>query len=75
MMKTLITALILSTLTGPVLALTLPGSAVSGAAVTDMLNPNADELGRRSGRCPRNPEPVMLPGQVVAREGSTCGGV
>lgn len=65
-MKTLFAALILSTLTSPVLALTLTTDAVTGVST--------EEFGRRSGRCARH-DVFVVPGQVVAREGSTCGGV
>ena len=66
-MKSLVTALILSTLAAPVLALHLP---VAGVAA-----PSSDEFGRRSGRCPHRPEAPVVPGQDIAREGSACGGV
>ena len=74
-MKTLLTALILSSLSGPVLALNLPVGADAGLSVFDTLGPSADEFGRRSGRCAHRPAQVLVPGQIVAREGSTCGGV
>lgn len=65
-MKLLYVALIASTLTTPVLALDL----------SSLTKPTATEdFGRRSGRCPLKPEQVVLPGQVIGREGSTCGGV
>ncbi len=76
-MKTLLTALILTTLTGPVLALNLPATVASGIKATEIVNPSADQIDRRSGRCPHHPEQPMIAGQAVQRERSTntCGGV
>lgn len=71
MMKSLFTALILSSLAAPVLALHLP-MAGSDSGITA---PSADEFGRRSGRCPHRPEAPLVPGQDIGREGSGCGGV
>jgi hypothetical protein len=72
-MKTLIAALILSSLTGPVLAMGLIAPANPSVLGTEA--PSADEFGRRSGRCAHHPVDLLIPGQVVAREGSACGGV
>lgn len=71
-MKSLLSALVLSSLAAPVLALTLPAA---GDAV--VVAPSGEEIGRRSGACPNRPEQPLLPGGVVARERSTntCGGV
>jgi hypothetical protein len=71
-MKSVVAALILSTLAVPALALEAPGFAVSGFAVSgltfsEVLFPSADEFGRRSGNCPSRGA------KLVAREG--CGGV
>ncbi len=76
-MKTLIAALVLSTLTAPVMALTLPSDAMTGASATDVLAPSGDAFGRRSGACPQRPDQPLLQGGAVARERSTntCGGV
>ncbi len=74
-MKTLFTALILTSLAAPVLALDLPAVARLGVSALDVLSPSDDAFGRRSGRCPHRPEQPLVAGQVVAREGSTCGGV
>jgi hypothetical protein len=70
-MKALFTALILSTLAAPVLALQLP----QAASDTGIAAPSSDEFGRRSGRCPHRPEAPLIAGQNIARSGSTCGGV
>lgn len=67
-MKLLYVALIASTLTSPVLAFDL--TAVTAPSATE-------DVGRRSGNCanrPNRPEQVVLPGQVIGRVGSTCGG-
>ena len=71
-MKALLSALILSSLAAPVLALTLPASGNPA-----VLAPLGEEFGRRSGACPNRPEQPMLPGGAEARERSTntCGGV
>ena len=68
-MKTLLAALILSSLAAPVLALTLPAPGI--------LAPATEDFGRRSGRCPHHPEVPAISGQAAARERSTntCGGV
>lgn len=65
-MKMLYVALIASTLTAPVMAMDL--SVLTKPTATE-------DFGRRSGRCPNKPEAVVLPGQVIGREGSACGGV
>ncbi len=65
-MKLLYVALIASTLTSPVLAFDL--TAVTAPSATE-------DFGRRANHCPNRPEQVVLPGQVIGREGSTCGGV
>lgn len=67
-MKTLIAALVLSTLAAPVLAMDAPAFPMSGVVSADVLFPSVDEFGRRSGNCPKR-------GALIAREGSTCGGV
>ncbi len=70
-MKSLITALVLTSLAGPVLALNLPTVASS------ITSTQTEDVGRRSGNCanrPNRPEQVVLPGQVIGRVGSTCGG-
>jgi hypothetical protein len=68
-MKTLIVAVLLSSLSAPVLAMDtampLPMIGIS----SEVLFPGMDEFGRRSGLCPKRGA------KVVAREGSTCGGV
>ena len=68
-MKTLIAALILSTLSAPVLAMDASPFTAIGATTADVLFPSADEFGRRSGHCPKRGA------KIAGREGSTCGGV
>jgi hypothetical protein len=65
-MKTLIAALLLSTLAAPVLAMDVPMVAIDGITASDVLFPSVDEFGRRSGNCPSRPG--------IARVGSVCGG-
>ena len=69
MKKTLIAAVLLSSFSAPVLAMdtAMPLPLVGISA--DVLFPGIDEFGRRSGLCPKRGA------KVVAREGSTCGGV
>ena len=66
-MKTLIAVLLLSSLSAPVLAMQGSAALITGEVVVDGLVPGADDVGRRSGNCPRR--------GTVAREGSVCGGV
>lgn len=68
-MKTLFTALLLTTLAAPVLALDLPMFAASGVTSQDLLFPAAEGIDRRSGRCPSRTA------KLIAGEGSACGGV
>ncbi len=68
-MKTLIAALLVSTLAAPVLAMEMPLFAADGITASEVLFPMVDEFGRRSGNCPARGA------KSVAREGSTCGGV
>ena len=70
-MKSLVTALILSTLAAPVLALHLP---VAGGD-TAIAAPSSEDFGRRSGRCPHRPEAPLVIGNDFGRDGSGCGGV
>jgi hypothetical protein len=69
-MKALLTALVLSSLAAPVLAL----ASTDGPVV---VAPSDEEIGRRSGACPNRPEQPLLPAGAEARERSTnsCGGV
>lgn len=70
-MKSLVTALILSAIAAPVLALNLTTIGTE----TGITSPSADEFGRRSNRCPKHPGLIVGTSQIVAREGSACGGV
>lgn len=69
-MKLMLTAALLASLTAPVslyagtdAALTVPGAA--------------QDIDRRSGRCPHRPDQPVIAGQDIMRERSTntCGGV
>jgi hypothetical protein len=62
-MKTLLAAVLLSTLAAPVLAMQAP--VIDFGFNTTV--PADEQVERRSGACPKN--------KGVAREGSTCGGV
>lgn len=68
-MKTLIVALLLSSVTAPVLAMDAAMPRPLAGISSDVLFPGMDEFGRRSGLCPK------IGAKLVAREGSTCGGV
>lgn len=70
-MKSLVTALILSAIAAPVLALNLTAIGTE----TGITSPSADQFDRRSGRCPKHPGLIVNSNQIVAREGSACGGV
>lgn len=69
MMKTLIAALMLSSLSAPA-AMAMDGSValIVGGDALILPFPGMDDPGRRSGRCPKH-------GAAVAHEGSACGGV
>ena len=66
-MKILIAAVLLSSLSAPVLALEGSLSLVASHTTAGTLTPTADEFGRRSGHCPKR--------ATTAREGAICGGV
>ena len=68
-MKTLIAAVLLSCLSAPVLAMDAAMPLPMFGISSDVLFPGMDEFGRRSGLCPKRGA------KIVAREGSTCGGV
>jgi hypothetical protein len=68
-MKSLFTALVLTSLAGPVLALNLP--TVASSVTTS----ETEDFGRRSGRCAYRPVQAATISQIVTREGSACGGV
>lgn len=68
-MKTLIAALVLSTLSAPVVAMDVSMPVPMAGISADVLFPGLDGFDRRSGLCPK------IGAKIVAREGSTCGGV
>lgn len=72
-MKNLFAAVLLTVLAGPTLALDLPVAGTPGGVMIDQ----GDDVGRRSGRCPKRGAHVEMPdfGQLAVARSSTCGGV
>lgn len=66
-MKTLIAALLVSTLAAPVMAIEVPMFAADGITASELPFPSVDAFGRRSGNC--------LGAKMVARVGGICNGV